>query len=377
MPMQIQSATLHRIQIPLKRSFSHALSERSGTDAVLVCLRDDQGNTGWGEVLPRPYVTGESVESVLTEHAPRLLGGLLGASLGGRDDAVAQVARVLADCEGALATVTGLELSLLDLAGKRFGFSLASCLGAHRGPELPAGVVIGFDTKSEKLARYCAVLRLSKKRHVKIKVGLADDVERCRTVAGVFGPDVPLRLDANAAWSPEQAVRALAEIAEVCTIHSIEQPVAREDIAGLAKVRRESGVPVMADESVCSLQDAERLIAADAADIFNVRAGKHGGVLASRTLCERAQAAGVRLHLGTLVGETGILSRAAEVFGRCQPGLDCLDGKGQNAWLLQQDVLLQPSEGSGAPSIDALGLGVEVDPDRVAALRVQPAVTIR
>jgi len=374
--MRVVSVTLHRVQIPLKRTFAHALSERSSTDAVLVQLQDETGACGWGEILPREYVTGETVESVLTDHAARLAAVVMARELSDKADVIALLGSALDGCEGALATMAGFDLALVDLAGKQLGFSAASCLGSHRGPDLPGGVVIGFETKTAKLARYCAVLRLSKKRHIKIKVGLDDDVERCRLVASVFGPDVPLRVDANAAWTPAQAIAQLKALGEVCNLHSVEQPVPKEDIAGLAEVRRHSGVPVMADEAVCSEADALRLIEAEAADIFNVRPGKHGGLIASARVCARAADAGVRIHLGTLVGETGILSRAAEVFGRCQPGLDCLDGKGQNLWLLAHDVLRTPTAGESAPSLDAHGLGIEVDEASVATFRVQPPTTI-
>lgn len=374
-PLSIAAMRLHRIQIPLKRSFSHALSDRAQTDAVLVELIDAQGASGWGEILPRPYVTGEDVPTVLERTAPDLATAVLGQTFADVASVLQCLRTTLRDCSGALATMAGIELATLDLAGNRLGFAAADCLGEFRGPELPAGVIIGFDTRTEKLARYCAVLRLSGKKFVKVKVGLADDVQRCALVTKVFGPKVPLRIDANAAWSPKEAVQALADIAAVAPLHSVEQPVAKDDIEGLAYVRREGGVPVMADESVCSMEDADRLIAADAVDIFNVRPGKHGGLLASVALCQRAREAGVRIHLGTLVGETGILSRAAELLGRCVPGLDCLDGKGQNAWLLQQDVLGHPTHGPDAPAIDAPGLGIKVQEDRVAQFRLLPPTT--
>lgn len=373
--MRIATATIHRIQIPLKRAFAHALSDRSGTDAVLVRLTDENGGVGWGEILPRPYVTGESIESVLSDSGPRLADALRDVTFEDQAGVVAHLTAMLDDCDGALATMSGFELATLDLAGRRFGFSAASCLGEHRGEPLPPGVIIGFEHETRKLARYCAVLRLSGKRHVKVKVGLPDDVQRCQAVTKVFGPDVPLRIDANAAWSVDEAVATLQKLAEVCPLHSVEQPVAKEDFEGLAEVRRASGVPVMADESVCSLDDARRLIEAQAADIFNVRPGKHGGLLASHRLCALATASGVRLHLGTLVGETGILSRASEVFSRCQPGLDCLDGKGQNAWLLAQDVLADPTDAAKA-ALDAHGLGIEVQQATVESLSVAPAAVL-
>jgi methylaspartate ammonia-lyase len=77
-----------------------------------------------------------------------------------------------------------------------------------------------------------------------------------------------------------------------------------------------TGVAVVADESLCSLEDGQRLAAAQAADGFNIRIAKCGGFLACLRLVKLANEAGLRCQMGTLVGETGILSRAAEIFGR-------------------------------------------------------------
>ena len=115
----------------------------------------------------------------------------------------------------------------------------------------------------------------------------------------------------------------------------------------------------MADESVCSFQDAERLIEMEAADIFNVRLGKHGGVLGAARIASLASEAGLSCNLGTLVGETAVLSRAAELFGRFVPGFVCLDGKGQNAFLLEGDLISNPKTVQTAdPRLP--GLGIEV-----------------
>ncbi|HET6583472.1 MAG TPA: enolase C-terminal domain-like protein, partial [Nannocystaceae bacterium] len=261
----------------------------------------------------------------------------------------------------ALATFGGFELALLDAAGQRFGFALADVLGGLRGPELPAGVIIGFEIPTDQLPRHCAALRFGKRRHIKVKVGLPDDEARMAIVAGVFG-DLPIRIDANAAWPAEVAVQRLRALARF-PIASVEQPVGKDDLAGLRRIRRETGMKVMADESVCTLADARALAEGQAADVFNIRLGKHGGVLAAARICELAREVGIEVSLGTMVGETGVLSRASEVFGRCVPGFDCLDGKGQNRHLLAEDVLAPDP-----PRDDAPGLGVRVDIDRVHAL---------
>ena len=68
------------------------------------------------------------------------------------------------------------------------------------------------------------------------------------------------------------------------------------------------------------------------------------------------------MHLGTMVGETGVLSAAAELFGRCVPGFECLDGKGQNAFLLEVDIL---EDRSDHPEPPTTGLGLRVKAERV------------
>ncbi|MCB9716247.1 MAG: hypothetical protein H6712_20440 [Myxococcales bacterium] len=375
--MRIESATLHRVRIPFRGSFGHALSSRSHSDAVLVELRDDQGGVGWGEILPRAYVTGETIEGVLERSGPALARRLLGSELLDREAVLGWIRQTLPEVGRELATFGGFEVALLDLAGHRHGFSLASVLladpTAEPGPALPPGVIIGFEVATPDLKKHCVALRFKGRTHVKVKVGRDDDPERLAMITRVFGPKVPLRLDANAAWSADEAVARLAALREI-PIASIEQPVPADDLAGLRAIRERSGVPVMADESVCSLADAERLVAERAADIFNVRPGKHGGAIASLQIVECARAAGIGIHLGTLVGESGVLSRLAEVFGRCVPGFACLDGKGQNRFLLESDVLRasdEPAAASEGPAgLDAPGLGVEVDPQIVAQRRV-------
>jgi L-alanine-DL-glutamate epimerase-like enolase superfamily enzyme len=142
-------------------------------------------------------------------------------------------------------------------------------------------------------------------------------------------------------------------------IASIEQPVAAVDLAGMRRVREQTGVAVVADESLCSVDDARSLAAARAADVFNIRIGKCGGLLASLEVANFAHENGLRCQLGTLVGETGILSLAAETFGRRVRGFDFLEGKGQNRTLLTEDIVETCIDGA------APGMGLVTLPDRI------------
>lgn len=369
--MRIDAVELHHLEIPFKSAFQHATKARSRSETVIVALRSEGGEVGFGEILPRPYLTGETISSVLERDGPALADTWLGLSLESLEDVVAHDRRELDRSARRLAAYAGFEVALVDLAGRELGFPAGDVLGLPPGRDLEPGVVVGFEVPTAKLERHCAALRMAGRRHVKLKVGQPDDRRRAEIVIRVLSPPGGLRLDANGIWSSDEAVRALGDLVDL-GIASVEQPVAARDLEGMRRVRETTGVAVMADESLCSLEDGRRLVEARAADVFNVRLGKCGGFLGSLRLVELAQANGLSCHLGTLVGETGILSRASEVFGSRVPGFDCLEGKGQNRFLLQQDVL-------GEPEVQqpGSGLGIQVSADRLAGFAVAPPAVFR
>jgi L-alanine-DL-glutamate epimerase-like enolase superfamily enzyme len=352
--MRISAVELRSVRIPFKRAFAHALKARSEAEAVLVLVRSQAGAVGVGEIVPRPYLTGETTARVLDRTGPERARGCLGRTFSSKGAVVAWLKDELERAGRDLATCGGFELAILDLAAKELGFSLTEVLGGRQGAELPPGVVIGFEVKTPELERHCALLRLAHRRHLKVKVGQADDLERLAIISRTMGLDLPLRLDANAAWTADQAIACLQGM-RAFNIQSVEQPVAADDLQGMHRVQSETGLPVMADESLCTLEDGRRLIAAQAAAIFSIRIGKCGGLLGGLRLVELARAAGLGLHLGALVGETAVLARAGELFGRCVAGFSCLEGKGQNRFLLEGDVGRQTEGGAG------LGLEVEED----------------
>jgi L-alanine-DL-glutamate epimerase-like enolase superfamily enzyme/non-ribosomal peptide synthetase component E (peptide arylation enzyme) len=352
--MRIVSVTAYHVRIPFRSVFAHALQSRRVTEAVILTVESDAGHVGLGEVLPRPYLTGETLKTVLHTEIPTLVQRWLGRDFEDRNGVVKALREDLQLARGALATFAGWESAVLDVAGKAFQFAVGDVLGPVVGPDLEAGVVIDFSVHTPTLQKYCMLLRLDGQRHIKVKVGLSDDLRRLAIVQDAFGPDHPLRLDANAAWTADCAIRMLRQMRRF-NIQSVEQPVPARDLAGMRRVRQKTGVAVVADESLCSLDDARELTIARAADVFNIRIGKCGGFLACLQLIELANEAGMRCHLGTLVGETGILSRAAEVFGRRVRGFEFLEGKDQNKRLLVHDVIEEPPSGDTTPRV---GLGI-------------------
>lgn len=351
--MRVLEVELFRVKIPFKGSFSHALKERREADAVLVAVHGER-STGWGEIVPRDYLTGETIDSVLAEYAPARARAVLGFSCGAMSELRERLFADLSAGGRNLATAGGFELALIDLFTREHHLPAQAVLGeVELRSALPQGAVIGFEVATADLPKHCMKLRFGGIKHLKVKVGAADDVDRLAMIAKAFA-GTALRLDANAAWTASEAIEKLSRMKSASLpVASIEQPIAAFDFAGLREIREKTGVRVMADESLCSEADARRLIEEKAVDIFNIRLGKCGGFLGSKKLVDLAREHGLGCHLGALVGETGVLSAAAEIFGRAVPVFDCLEGKGQNKFLLADDI--------AAPNAEGFGLGVEVD----------------
>jgi muconate cycloisomerase len=212
-------------------------------------------------------------------------------------------------------------------------------------------------------------------RQVKIKVGIAgyDDAARLREVRSyIVGRNLDLRVDANEAWSPADVVARIRAL-EPYRLSAVEQPVPHADVGMLAEVRRQVRVPLMLDESLCSLIDAERAVERGTCDLFNVRLSKCGGFIPSLRLVQFARRHGLGCQLGCQVGETALLSAAGRHFAASVGGLRYLEGSYDRHLvrerLANRDITF--GWGGWARALPGPGLGVTVDP------RALERVTVR
>ena len=357
------SAEILSIEIPFRFEFSHALAQRAVGEGVLLVVRDGQGRCGHGECTPRSYVTGETAATVLADLAQRVP-----ALLGRRWTSFAELVAELASQSAALpraaqAAFCALELALLDLGGQVFGHSAGVPLGAVCTPLVAYSGVVSAGGHAAAAAACARAQRLGVSR-VKVKVGrtLAEDLETLATVRESLGPTARLRVDANGAWDAPTALERLTAFADF-ELEGLEQPCAADDLQGLAWLAARSPVPLIADESLVSLEDARRLAAAHACHVFNVRISKCGGLLASGRIRDIGRAAGIASMLGAHVGETAILAAAGRQFAARTPDLRFAEGS-YGRLLLEADVSdaldLQPGGLGALPSGNGLGLQPEL-----------------
>jgi L-alanine-DL-glutamate epimerase-like enolase superfamily enzyme/pyrroloquinoline quinone (PQQ) biosynthesis protein C len=376
---RVESITIYQLRIPFHQSFRHALQSREESDAVIVKVTGSDGRNGYGESLPRSYVTGETTESMVAHVRQQLAPKIFGESFAPGWETFEYLQSAMPEWtqteNGASnivawnAAFCAVELALLDWSLRADHCALADLLPAARFEVVYSGV-ISADAPADAatLAKRMARLGL---RQIKVKVGTADDFARLEAVRRAVGADVELRADANAAWSAQEAVENLQRLANF-RLHSIEQPVSAGDLAGMKHVRDRCGIPIAADESLVTLAQARKLIELKACDYFNIRLSKCGGIAGSLAIARLARDAGIQLQVGAQVGETGILSAAGRTFAAHLPALVSTEGS-FGTWLLAEDVTFESVAfglGGRAPLLKTRGLSVTVKEDSLERLAI-------
>ena len=296
----IQKIEIYPVTLAYREPFRIAPGASTESHNVVVKIVTDYGVYGWGESSPSKWVTGETVETVLKtldKIAPKLIGMCplrIEQNVELMDNLVA----------GNPAAKAAIDIALHDIFGKTVRKELYRMLGGYR-TEVLTDITLGI--KSPKEMAKDAVKAVKKGfKALKVKVGVnpEEDIERIRLIREAVGKKVDIRIDANQGWTPKQAIEVLNKI-EKFNIQFAEQPVPAEDLKGLIEVKRNSPIPIMADESVHSPEDALRLIRAEAVDLINIKLMKSGGIHKAKKIAAIAEAAGIPCMIGCM-GESEI-----------------------------------------------------------------------
>lgn len=302
---RITGVELLPFSIPKKVPQRNALGVTASSDGVFVRLTTAEGVTGLGESAPYAPVMGETLSSDLA------VGKALADIVKGRD--AFAIPQVLEAMEAFAPHNPGIkaafEMALWDICGKVAGQPVFRLLGAYRD-SFETDLTVHLETPQE-MARLASDVVAQGFQCVKIKLGEAPalDVERIRTIRAAVGPNIRLRVDANQAWSPANAVVALAGL-EPFGIEFCEQPVPYWDWANLKFVRNKARIPIMADEAVSSPADAITGVRMEAMDMINIKLMKSGGILRGARIATIAEAANLLCMVGCM-NETRVALTAA------------------------------------------------------------------
>jgi muconate cycloisomerase len=348
----------------------HYLAERTYSENLAVKVVTDSGVVGYGEGIARQYVTGETTATSLTFLRDHLIPKCNGLHWGDPDDLFETLRELISQPNRARAPAAccALELAILDAAGNTLGQSVAQLLGGAGEPLVYSAVIPMMSQPS--FHRLLHLIRDVQMSFVKIKVGNNKDLAVLSLAREILGHEVDLRVDANGAWSAEEAEKRL-DAMMAYGISAVEQPVPKNDLAGLKRVSDLVDITVIADESLCLEPDAEDLASLRACQVFNLRLSKCGGILAADRMLEIGQQRGIAAQLGCQVGETGILSAAGRQFAMRRK-LRYLEGSYSN-YLLKEDIVHEPVEfgpGGVAQPLTGPGLGIKVNEEALQRLAV-------
>jgi muconate cycloisomerase len=258
-----------------------------------------------------------------------------------------------------------IEMACVDLAARCFGVPVHTYLGGAVTERLEFNAWIGLLPPQEAAAEAARWLaRGFRSAKIKVSGGVEADFERIEAVRGAVGSAMALRIDANESYDAATSIK-LAKMVRRFDIEHFEQPAPSGDLEGLARVRREGGIAVMADESITDHASLIAVIKADAADIVKLGVKEQGGLHRMAELIATAEAAGIRCVVGhgfglapSTLAEIAVAATSRNVMA----GLECVGP------LKTKDTVtktgLDISSGS-LPLPAGPGLGIELDDEKL------------
>jgi L-alanine-DL-glutamate epimerase-like enolase superfamily enzyme len=308
--VKITAVEVYRKDLPLETPFQHfASGSVRALEEVYVRVLTDAGVAGHGEARGNShYLTGDTPDRVAAEILRHLGPRLVGRDARDWHALLADLDRAVVGAHGAR---SALDMALHDLVGRLHRVPVFELLGGAVRETLPSNQSIFYgppDTAARQAAAYVA----EGFRHLKIRAGLRPfqrDVDRIRAVREAIGPDISLAIDLNMAWTAREAVTHLRRLAPFDLAY-VEQPVDYRDLAGLRHVTRHTDIPIMADESVQSLDDVLVLARDRVVDLLHLKLIKLGGIAGLWRAAAIAETAGLELMIGQ-TNEGGLATAAA------------------------------------------------------------------
>ena len=365
--MRITRISATTVRVPRPQPFTSSLGRTQDSENAVVQIHTDQEIVGIGEAssIWDRKGTGET----------EFINGLLGPALIGKDPF--RVAEISALMDGlahrSYPAKAGIEMALHDIVGKALDTPVYNLLGGlvRERVRLSHSLSMG---RSEQVAEQAAALAAEGYKTLKLKVGQdpRSDRENLAAIRGRVGDDFTLRVDANMGWATaKDAVRHIRDL-ETFGLELVEQPLPPADPEGLRFVREHVDVPTMADESVWSASDAMACARAQSFDVFNVYVSEAGGLGPAAHIFAIAEAARIPCIIGSMP-ELGVGTAAQAHLAFAMRNLGY--GSDVNGCVYHSDDVIReelPIEDGYIHPPPGPGLGVSLDPDKVAQYRTGP-----
>ena len=285
-----------KLNIPYKEPFVISLGVIPEATNVVIRVHTNTGLTGTGECAPFVFIVGETQETVF-ELAKKVGKMLVGRDPFAIEERLQEIDRAV---KGNPTMKSAFDMALYDLLALRANLPLYCLLGGSNNREIHTDMTISIGDP-EKVARDAVEFKKAGFPAIKVKLGTTtrEDVARIKAIREAVGPDYPIRIDANQGWDTITAIETLKAL-ESFGIEHCEEPIPHWNNRELVKVRENSPIPIMADESVFDHHDAFRLASMGACDYFNIKFSKSGGINKALKILAVAEAAGIKCQVGCM-----------------------------------------------------------------------------
>ncbi len=309
----IESLTATIVDLPTIRPHKLAMHTMQNQTLVIIRLRCSDGVEGIGEATTIGGLAygNESPESIKQNIDSHLAPALLGQDAANINACMQRLDKL---AKGNTFAKSGIESALLDAQGKRLGLAVSELLGGRVRDSLEVAWTLASGDTARDIDEAQQMLAIRRHRIFKLKIGAGElqrDLGHVIAIKQALGDCASVRVDVNQGWDESQAIRACQVLGDNGIADLIEQPIARINRAGQVRLNQRSPAPIMADESIESVEDAFSLAADGAASVFALKIAKNGGPRAVLRTAAIAEAAGIALYGGTMLeGAIGTLASA-------------------------------------------------------------------
>lgn len=363
-PLKITAIDIYPFNVCSEHEFKIATMVVSGAQNVLIRIRTAQGPEGWGEASSFRAIVGET-QKINLAAAQELRDFLLGKNA---LEYAARMREIDAFLPLNSTIKSAFDMALYDIAAKYAELPLYRFLGGEKRP-METDLTMGISSV-EKAGKDALDIINKGFRMIKTKVGIdpEEDVLRLQEIRRAVGPDIKIRIDANQGWDRVSAVRSLRKMEEL-DIEFCEQPVRRNDLEGMRYISERTSIPIMADESVFSPEDALAVIRTQAAPMINIKLSKSGGIRNAVMIANICEAAHIPCMTGCM-SESGLANTAFCHFAMAHPVVKYFDldaNVGHINEPIKGGVIIK--KGMIEFPDDITGIGAEPDPDFIETLK--------
>jgi L-Ala-D/L-Glu epimerase len=365
--MKIAKVEAIPFAIPYRKPLRFASGEVHVADHVLVRVHTDDGVVGVAEAPPRPYTYGETQESITAVIDKIFAPELVGLSALDREVVDAHMGRTV----GNPVTRAAVDMALWDVVGRTLGLPVPRLLGGWTD-RMRVAHMVGFAPDAEMVAEAERVRDRYGITTFKVKVGRRPvdvDVRACRALRNALGPDVELYVDGNRGWSPSEAAHALRAMADL-DLTLVEELCPADDVLGRRWLVSHTAVPTVADESATTPGEVTRELLGGSANMISIKTARTG-FTASQRILHLCEGLGVEIVMGNQIdGQIGTACTVA--CGAAHRHSARRAGELSNYLDMTDDLLTEPLVISGGELAvrTGAGIGIEVDPDKLARYRL-------